>query len=117
MSGSEVRQLHGEWTAKTPLLPYVDLCAGGPKLLRLFVHAYSDRVVLADVVRFGVGADVLGDLHAAEVRAAHRTEVRGLCGIGGQRLVVHRGGGFGVEREVELIAPAKLEAGLRQRIV
>ena len=41
----------------------------------------------------------------------------GLRRLGGQRLVVERGRGVGVEREVELVVPAELEARLRERVV
>ena len=48
---------------------------------------------------------------------AHRAEVRGLGRLGGQRLVVVRARGVRVERQVELVGPAELEAGLGQRVV
>ena len=62
-------------------------------------------------------ADFLGDFHRAEFGAAHRAEVGGLGAFGRKRLVVILLRRFGIEREDELVAPAELEAGLRQRIV
>ena len=41
----------------------------------------------------------------------------GLGAFGGERLVVVLFGGFGVERQVELVAPAEIEARLGQRVV
>ncbi len=43
--------------------------------------------------------------------------MRDLVRLLGQRLVVEVARGFGVEREVELVLPAELEAGARQRVV
>jgi hypothetical protein len=55
----------------------------------------------------GVFADVFGDFHRAEVRAAHGAEVRGLCAFLQQGFVVELARGDGVEAEVELIFPAE----------
>jgi hypothetical protein len=41
---------------------------------------------------------------------AHRAEVGGLRALRGQGLVVILLGGVGIERQVELVAPAELEA-------
>ena len=40
-----------------------------------------------------------------------------LGAFGGQGFVVIFERGFGIERQVELVAPAEIEAGARQRIV
>ena len=48
---------------------------------------------------------------------AHRAEVRDLRGIVRQGLVVEEFGRVRIERQVELVLPAKLEAGLRERVV
>ena len=64
-----------------------------------------------------VVANLLRDLHAAELRPAHRTEVRHLRAVGRQRLVVVRARGDRIERQVELIFPSELEPRLRQRVV
>ena len=53
----------------------------------------------------------------AELRAAHRAEVRHLGGILRQRLVVELLRAFRVEAEVELVFPAELEARLGERVV
>ena len=62
-------------------------------------------------------ADVLRDAHRAELRPAHRAEVRGLGGFGGQGFVVEFARGVGIQRQRELVVPAKLEARLRQCVV
>src|SRR5438093_2142108 len=62
-------------------------------------------------------ADLLGNLHRAELRTAHRAEVRELGAVGGQGLVVELLRGVGIEREVKLITPAELEPRLGQRVV
>ena len=77
----------------------------------------------------GVFADVFGDLHRAEVRAAHAAEVGGFGAFLGEsrseaetaaqisprnacrNFVVEFAGGLGVDAEVELILPAEFEAG------
>ncbi len=51
---------------------------GLTELLCLFTQTQFYCRVITDAVLRGVLAHVLGDLHAAEVRAAHRAEVRGL---------------------------------------
>ena len=53
----------------------------------------------------------LRDLHRAEFGAAHAAEVRGLGAFGGQRLIVILFGRVGIERQMELVAPAEFEAG------
>ena len=49
--------------------------------------------------------------------ATHGTEVSGLGAFLGKGLVVILAGLVGIEREVELIVPAKLEAGLGEGVV
>src|ERR1044071_4664828 len=68
------------------------------ELLRLLVH--------------GV-AHVLRDLHRAEVRPAHGAEMRRLRPLGRQRRVMELLRRLRIEREVELVLPAELEARLR----
>ncbi len=46
-------------------------------------------------------------LHGAELRPAHRAEVRRLGGLLRQRRVVEQARGHGVERQVELVVPAR----------
>src|SRR6266446_2783528 len=49
--------------------------------------------------------------------AATRAEMRELGTFGGQGLIVELLGRLGVERQVEMVAPAELEARPRQRVV
>ena len=65
----------------------------------------------------GVLPHLLRQLHRAELRTAHRAEVRDLGAVGRQRLVVEGARGHRIERQVELVLPAELEARLRQRVV
>ena len=58
-------------------------------------------------------ADFLADLHRTELRPAHAAEMRRLGALGRERLVVVLLGRVGVEAQVELVAPAKFEAGFR----
>ena len=60
----------------------VNLRAFFHKLLRLGFHALLERLFLGDALFGGVFADVFGDLHRAEMRAAHGAEVEGVCGEG-----------------------------------
>src|SRR5258708_9231888 len=62
-------------------------------------------------------ADLVGDLHRAEMRAAHGAEVGLLGGGGGQRLVVEGARGGRGEGEGELVLPAELEARVGQGLV
>src|SRR5688572_17382356 len=87
-----------------------------PALLReflgLFLHAFLQRLRLRDALLLRVFAHVLRDFHRAEVRAAHRAEMRELRAFLRQRLVVEGFRLVGIEPEVELIFPAELEASL-----
>src|SRR3972149_936709 len=62
-------------------------------------------------------AHVLGYLHRAEARAAHRAEVRDLAGFLGHGFVVKFARLVRVEAEAELVFPAEFEACLGQRVV
>src|ERR1043166_1351611 len=62
-------------------------------------------------------ADFLGDLHRAEFRPAHRTEIRVLGARRRQRLVMERSRRFRVERQVKLVLPAEFKARTRKSIV
>src|SRR3954471_3939619 len=84
----------------------IDLGALLHELDRLLVQALLD-----------VLAHVLGDLHRAEMRPAHRAEVGDLHALLGQRLVVEILRRVRVEPQVELILPAELEARLGHRVV
>src|SRR5262245_20879545 len=84
---------------------------------------HVDFALLAELDRHffhagcGVVAHLLGQLHGAELRPAHRAEVRHLGALGRQRLVVVRARGHRIEREIELILPPELEPRFRQRVV
>jgi len=96
----------------------IDLRALRTKLARLFLHAFCERLgVIADAVFLGVIAYVLGDFHRAEMRTAHRAEMRVFGGIFRQGFVVEFLRFFGIEAEVELILPAEFETCFRQRVV
>jgi hypothetical protein len=56
-------------------------------------------------------AHLLRNLHRAELRPEHRAEMRRLRALRRQGLVVIFLGRVGVERQVELVAPADVEAG------
>ena len=88
----------------------VDLASAGAKLLGFRRHAVPSFI--------GGGlADFLRDLDRAEFRLAHGAEVRELGALGRERLVVEALCRLRVKQKVELVAPAELEAGTRQRIV
>src|SRR6266513_2298126 len=73
------------------------------ELFRLLLHADLEGGLLVHRLLLGVLADVLGDLHRAEMRTAHRAEVRRLRRLLWERLIVEGLGRFRVEREVELV--------------
>src|ERR1043165_1071326 len=75
----------------------IKLAAFLRELLRLLVHGL---------------AHLLRDLHRAEVRPAHGAEMRRLGPLGRQRGVVKLLRRLRIERQVELILPAELEARL-----
>src|SRR5579883_880811 len=88
------------------LFRHVELAAAGFELVAHLLHAL-----------LGIVADVLRDPHGAELRPAHRAEVRRLVRVLGQGLVVELLRGRRIERQVELVDPAELEARLGERIV
>ena len=65
----------------------------------------------------GVFTHIFGDLHRAEVRATHGTEVSGLGAFLRQGLVMEFTGRDRIETQVELILPPEFKPCLRQRIV
>src|SRR6185436_3383226 len=96
----------------------VDLAAGLLELGCFFAQALGqDDGLGRHALLGGVLADFLRDLHRAELRPAHRAEVGELGAVGRQRLVVELARGLGIEREVELVLPAELEARLAERVV
>ncbi len=59
------------------------------ELLRLLGHSmFQGGLFIGDALGGGVVAHILGDLHRAELGAAHRAEVGHFMGIFGQRGVV-----------------------------
>src|ERR1700694_1894305 len=95
------------------LRPAIDFAAALHELDGLGFHALRQRFLLRNALRLGILPHVLRDLHRAEVRAAHRAEVRQLGTFLRQRLVVELARLVGIEPEVELVLPAELEACLR----
>ena len=87
------------------------------KLLRLRLHPAFERVLLAHALFGGVFADVLGDFHRAEMRAAHGTKMGALGAFLRQGFIVKFARRHGIEAQVELVFPAEFEARLAQRVV
>src|SRR5207247_10922574 len=56
-----------------------------------------------------VFAYVFSDSHGTKMGSTHGTEVSGLRAFGGKRFVVELAGGFGIEREIELVFPTELK--------
>ena len=79
---------------------------------RLGFHAFLQGLLFRKFLAGGVVPDFLRDLHRAEMRAAHGTEVRELGAFLRQGFVVKFLRLFGVEAEVELVGPAEFEARL-----
>ena len=92
-----------------------------PRLLKQLAHLghallglFRVELVLGGLVLLGrEHAHFLADLHRAEFRAAHAAEMRGLGALRRERLVVILLRRIGVERQVELVAPAEFEARFR----
>lgn len=62
-------------------------------------------------------ADVLSQLHGAEVRSAHGAEMGFLMTAVGQGDIVVSAGAVRVEGEIELVFPSELEACLGQGVI
>src|SRR4051794_2918902 len=71
-----------------PLLAAVELAALFHELDRLHFHSALERLRLRQALLRGEVAYVLRDLHRAEVRSAHRAEMRELGAFLRKRLVV-----------------------------
>src|SRR3546814_9688885 len=92
-----------------------------PRFLKDFAHLRHalfgvlgrDEARAVLILQLSELAYFLADLHRTEFRAAHAAEMRGLGAFGGERLVVVLLRGVGVERQVELVAPAEFEARFR----
>src|SRR5207248_7600107 len=90
-----------------PRSRHVELTAPGTEFLRHLAQTLGARL-LAHLVR---------DAHGAELRPAHRAEVRELVALLRQRRIVEGAGGLGIERQVELVLPAEIEARAGERVV
>ncbi|CAM2159159.1 200 kDa antigen p200 [Paraburkholderia tropica] len=99
------------------LLALINLRALLDELDGLHFHAFFQGFVVAHALLRREVAHVLRDLHRAEVRAAHRAEVRDLGRVLRQRFVVEFTRLVRIEAEVELVFPAELETRLRERVV
>src|SRR5687767_2118980 len=87
------------------------------ELARLVLEPDLQDLLLVEPVLGRVRAHILRDLHAAEMRAAHRAEVRLLGRLGWKGTVVVFARGLGIEGEVELVVPPELEPSARQGVV
>src|SRR5205823_5595566 len=87
------------------------------ELRSLLFHASFERCLFVQFFLRGEVSDLLRNLHGTKMRAAHGAEVGELCALLRQGLVVKLACDFRVEREVELVFPAKLEARFRERII
>src|SRR5690348_8571239 len=117
--GSRPAPTHGLDGADRPCLSHVavHLAALPAEFGSLLGHAFAQCRSFIDAVFARVVAHVLGDLHGAELGAAHGTEMRGLGSVLGQGFVVEFLGLVGIEAQIELVLPAEFEARLGQRIV
>src|SRR5450830_1787726 len=96
----------------------VELAAFLLEPLRLFGQALGHfHIYRIDALVGRVFTHFLGDFHRAELRPAHRTEMRDLGRVLRQGFVVIRARGVRVEAEVELVFPTELETRLAQRVI
>src|SRR5574343_453682 len=95
----------------------IDLGPGFHEFDRLGFHPFLQRLGFVQALCRSEVTHILGDLHRAEVRAAHRAEVGDLGRLLGQGLVVEFARLVRVETEVELVFPAKLVARLGHGVV
>src|SRR6185312_15242286 len=107
-SSMEPAKLLSQILHKSLHLP-VNLRALLHKLLRLFFHPLLQGLFLSHSLLRRVFADVFGDFHGAEMRAAHGAKMRGFGAVLRQGFVVEFTRGHRVEAEVELIFPAEFE--------
>ena len=91
----------------------INFAACFDKLSRLLAHSGRERLVIREALLLSVFADVLRDLHRAEMRAAHRAEMGEFGAFGRKRFVMIFAGDFRIESEIELVFPAKLKTSLR----
>src|SRR5439155_27234783 len=94
------------WTSLSSL---INFSTSRHKLLGLLFHPHAQCRLFIDLFLRRVLAHVLRDLHGTEMRTAHRTEVGELRAFLRQSFVVVFARDFRVERQIELIFPAKLK--------
>jgi hypothetical protein len=83
---------------------HIKLAALFQKLGALFRHPF-----FALGHRQNFLAQILRDLHRAELRPAHRAKMRGFMRLFRQRFVMEEPRRIGIETEIELILPAEIE--------
>src|SRR5439155_25147279 len=103
--------------AATTLRLGIELRALLLEVASFLLHCSAQRVFFRQLLFSSEFSDVFRYLHAAEVRTAHGTEMRGLGAFLRQGLVVEVTRGLRIEREIELIFPPKFEARFGDRIV
>ena len=89
--------------AATGLRLRVNFGTGLRELCCLLFQSFFDRCFFRDSLLCSIAANIFDDLHAAEVRTAHRTEVRSLCAFGWESFVVELARSLRIEREIELV--------------
>ena len=121
---SDKKGLPGFYTPDNPvrhnLLQFgllVQMAALLAEALAHLLHAGSDGLRVGDelLLCFGITeffADVLADGHGAELRTAHRTEMRHLRRLGRQSIIMERDGGVRIVAQVELVKPTEFETCL-----
>lgn len=100
-----------------PLNLLVDLATRFLELRRLLLHPLLDGFIYRNPLGLGEFPNILGNAHAAKLGSTHRTKMRGFSRLGGQRLIMIGSCARRVEGQIELILPAKFEAGFGDRIV
>jgi hypothetical protein len=95
----------------------INFSAAVLEFFSLLPQSVLDRAAFINCVLFRVAPHVFCYLHAAEVRAAHAAKVRGFGTFAGKGFIVEFARGLGIEREIELVFPAKFEACLTNGVV
>src|SRR5207247_323125 len=95
----------------------VDLRSGFLKFFRLLLKTLLNRCGFIDPFFRSVASNVFRYPHAAKMGTTHTAEMSRFSAFGGKSFVVKLARGLGIEREIELIFPAKFEPCLRNRIV
>src|SRR5277367_3384074 len=90
--------------------------SGGLRL-RHFRQELRESLLAVFLIEPLVDFGDLRGVHRTEFRAAHGTELRFLVKIVRQSFVVHRAGGFGIERKLELLVPVEQKTRVAERVV